>query len=1081
MKLTEFSLRNPLVVTAMAVALGCFGLYSYFSMGVGTLPNVSFPGAVITTVLPGADPATVETQVTKPIEDAIATLPNIDLMISISSESSSMVSVQFTSAANSTMVPIDVERVVNAMRSRLPADAESPSIAKFETSAFPVITIGLFGPQPIDQLQQIAKDRVQRRLEIVPGVGSVQPFGGRTREIQVRVDLDKLRARGLGLNTVQQALQSEQFELPAGSLTNATTDVSVRLSGLVADPAQLGRIIVAQGSQGPVYLSDVATIDDTLKRPSSINRVNGVPTVAFIVTKLSQANTLEVSRSIRTAMAELQPTLPEGVRIEVVVDLATYTQQSFNTIQKTLIEAVFLTGLILLLFLHTWRSTLIVLISIPTSVLTTLGLMNVLGMTLNLFSMLALTLSVGILVDDSIVVLENIYRHLSLRQPPFLAALNGRNEIGLAAITITMVDVVVYLPIALIPGITGEFLSPFALVIAAATLVSLIVSFTLTPLLSGRYLSSEHALKTGSGVMDRFGRMWDAGFEGVGRGYRRLLVRVLTGRFLRLGARWTVIVIGVASFAGGVALLGTGRIGFNIFPSGDQSEVDVTLVMPPATSIERTDEVVRQLEERLHRYPEVTSVYSNTGSFGTDLFGPSSGDTSRLTLLLVPRHERTRSSEQMADELRANLGTGLPGELRVALPNSFGFGGFGEQPIQVAVRGPNPNVLNPLVERITALVRAIPGASNVNNDNERVRREYLVQIDRERAADLGISAQHAAAALRTAVGGTVAAKFRRSGQDEIDIRIIADESFRASPDHLAHLPLQSSRGAIVSLGEIGRVSTSAAPTQIYHFNRERSVIVNASTSGRLVGDVQRDVEAAVAQVPMPPGYSITYGGEAQQGGQAFIDIYKALAIALVLMYLLMMMLFGSVTLPLSVLMSLPLAVVGSLGAMAITETAFTLFSLLGFSLLMGLVGKNAILLVDFTDRLRKQGKSRTEALLQAGPTRLRPIIMTTLSVVAALMPLALGVEEGSDLLKASAVVLTGGLITSTVLTLVFVPAMYTIFDDIEQAFVRLAHRIARPRPLEAEELIFLKGHVGGDGSFTDGVAEQGPAREALPR
>ncbi|HEX6510839.1 MAG TPA: efflux RND transporter permease subunit, partial [Chloroflexota bacterium] len=533
MGLTRFALRNPLVVGAITLMLAAFGLYSYFNMGIGVVPNISFPGVTIITTDAGADPATIETQVTKPIEDAVSTLANIDQIVSTSNEGISSVTVQFTTAADSKLVPVDVERVVNSVRNKLPSEADPPSISTFDTSQIPVIVVTLSGQQPLDQIQQVAKDRVQRAFEGVKGVASVSISGGPTREVHVKVDLDKLQARGLGLNTVQQALQSEQLELPAGSLASAGKDVNVRFTGLVKTPAELGSIIVAQQEQGPVYVRDVATIDDTYKKNEAISRVDGAPTVALTVTKLASASSLQVSGDVRKVMAQLEPNLPQGMHFDVGYDIALYTQQSFNTIQKTLGEAVLFTGLILLLFLHTWRSTLIVLIAIPTSVLTTFGFMNLLGMNLNLFSMLALTLSVGILVDDSIVVLENIYRHLGLGEPPWVAAVNGRGEIGLAAITITSVDIAVYLPIALIPGISGEFIRPFALVIAAATLTSLAVSFTLTPLLASRYLRAEHALKRGSGKLAAFGRRWDGGFEAIGRGYQRLLKRVLTGRVLR--------------------------------------------------------------------------------------------------------------------------------------------------------------------------------------------------------------------------------------------------------------------------------------------------------------------------------------------------------------------------------------------------------------------------------------------------------------------------------------------------------------------------------------------------------------------
>ncbi len=1055
------------------MALVFFGIYSYFSMGIGIVPNISFPGVAITTTEAGADPASIETQVTKPIEDAVSTLSNVDTIQSTSSEGVSSVFVQFTTAANSTLVPVDVERVLNSLRSQLPADADPPTISTIDTSAFPVLSASLSGTQPIDQLQQVAVDRIQKGFASVPGVGSVVIAGGRDREVQIKVDLNKLQAHGLGLNTLQQALQSEQVQVPAGFLSAQTKDVNVRLNALVTTPAQLGQIIIAQTANGPVYVNDVATVDDTLKKTTVISRVNGEPAVTLTVTKLASANTIQVSEGIHQQMVKLQPSLPQGMKLDTVFDAATYTSQSFNTIKKTLGEAVLFTGIILLLFLHTWRSTFIVLVSIPTSVLTTFGVMNLMGMNLNLFSMLALTLAVGILVDDSIVVLENIYRHLNLGEPPFVAASNGRSEIGLAAITITMVDVAVYLPIALMPGIAGEFIRPFALVIAAATLTSLLVSFTLTPLLASRYLQLENALRDKAGPIHRFGlrfgETWDRGFQGLDHAYERLLHRVLIGR----RGRVLVLLVGLFSFILALVPLKIGLIGQDIFPSGDQSEVDATIVMPSGTSLDQTDAVVKQMEQRLNKafYKEVTEVQSSVGTSGS--FTSTGGDTAIMRILLAPKSERTKSSDELSVEISDALGQGIPGvKVRVGLPNAFGFGGFGGgQPIQVSVKGPNPEVLNNLVDQITTAIKAVPGASDVNNANENVQPEYVIQVDRSRAADVGVTAQAAAGSLSAAVNGTLVSKFRQPGQKDVDIRLIADDAFRASPSNLASLPLLTTSGSIVSLGQIGTITPGTAPTQIAHVDRERAVTINASANGRPVGDVQNGVQAAIAKIAVPPGYAVTYGGEAQQGASAFADIFKAMGVGFVLIYMLMMLLFGSVTLPLAVMMSLPLALVGAFGAMAITETKFTLFSLLGFTLLIGLVGKNAILLVDYTATLRKRGKSRMDALLEAGPTRLRPIVMTTMSVIVALAPLAFGVEDGSELLKAAAIVLVGGLITSTLLTLVFVPTMYTIFDSIEEKFGNFIRRFSKPRQLTPIELDMIRPHpptlivTDADGSF----------------
>jgi len=503
--------------------------------------------------------------------------------------------------------------------------------------------------------------------------------------------------------------------------------------------------------------------------------------------------------------------------------------------------------------------------------------------------------------------------------------------------------------------------------------------------------------------------------------------------------------------------------------------------MPPATTIQATNAVVLKIEEELKTVPEVSSVYSATGS-GSNGFGVAGGNSAALTVLLVPISDRNRSAAAIADEFRQILDPHIPqARLDVSPANAFGFGGGAGQPISVAVRGPDPTTLNRLVDQATAEMKAVPGAVEVNNANQKTQQELVLNVDRARAADLGITTQVAASALRTAVDGTVATKFRQTGLDDIDIRVMLDDAFRGSTDQLASLPLLSNRGNIVHLGSVGTIVGGSAPTQIAHRDRERSVTINASASGAAVGTVAQEIQNRLSRLPLPPGYSITYSGQAAQGAGAFSDIFKALGISLLLMYVLMMMLFGSLTLPLAVLMSLPLAVIGALGALALTNNSFTLFSLLGIAMLVGLVGKNAILLVDYTDILRKRGESRTAALLEAGPTRLRPIVMTTMSIFASLAPVALGAEAGSELLKAAALVLIGGLLTSTLLTLVFIPAMYTIFDDIEELVRRLLYRASSPRILEPAELAILGRHPAPAPIQTNGVMHASPAPAVPPR
>jgi HAE1 family hydrophobic/amphiphilic exporter-1 len=1051
--LTQFSLRNPLVVASVTIALCLFGAFAYVTLGIAVVPNANFPSVSVITIYQGADPATVEANVTKPIEDAISSLPNIDAngLTSVSAYGRSTVSVQFTSAANADLVPVDVERVVNAVRDKLPTDANPPIIRKLDINAAGVATVVLSGPS-LTRLQELIETSLQQQFGALPGVGAVNVASGVAREIHVTVDQEALRARGLSINSVTNALQSQQIEMPAGSITDDKTDLSVYFDSLASSMQALGDIVLTQTSTGPVFMRDVATFEDTYQKRTSIARVNGREGIGLIIVKLPDANNINVVDAVKRRIDELNQQLPSGTHLDLVVDASTYTSKSFSTVRNALVEAVLATGLILLVFLHTWRSTLTVLVSIPVSILSTLALMYVLHYNLNLLTMVALVVSVGILVDDSIVVLENISRHLDMGKSPADAALDGRNEISLAAITITLVDVVVYVPLAtMTSGLPGQFLAPFAVVITAATLASLIVSFTLTPLQARLYLR-RHEGRLGNSPLSRFGRQWDRGFDALEHQYERLLS-------FSLPRRWLVIAVGLACFAGGMSLLLTGKIGFDFFPNGDQSEVDLTLTMPPATSLATTEGVADKIEAELRNYPELRGIYSIvgvSGAGGAAVSATSGSNQAQITALLVRPGERSRSVAEIAEDMRLRLEGQYPGaKLRVSMPNAFGFTGFGGAPTQIQIQGSDAATVDRRSREVQQVVATVPGAVGIDNSNDNLQPQLRTKIDWTRAADLGVTARDGGTALRAALDGFSSnnSQFREPGKSSIPIRVLTANAENMTPTQISRLPVSGSKG-VVELGQFTTFEQVGIPTTITHVNRLRSVTIGVSPGqGYLTGSVQNAVQTAVAKMKLPQGYTVSYAGTGQQGASAFGDVAKAMGIAVLLMYMLMMMLFGSFTRPLAVLMSLPLAMIGALGALALGHAAFTLFSMLGAVVLLGLVGKNAILLVDRADHLRRTGLDRNSALLQAGPSRLRPIVMTTLSIMAALLPITSGLEEGSELLQSVGLVLIGGLLTSTLLTLVFVPAMYTIFDDI-QNLVAAAFRRGRPaRPTSTDRRV----------------------------
>ncbi len=1033
MGLTSLAIRRPLFMLMVISAIVVFGLVSYSRLGVDLNPNVNFPVVSIVTSYPGAGSESVDRLVTRKIEDAVAGINGIDYIRSSSTRGVSQVVVVFKDGVNADTASIEVERKVNAARANLPTEAEAPTIVKADLQAQPVIDLALSGDRPLEELQQIADDQIKDQLAAISGVARVDVFGGHEREVHVQIDDAQLKARGLSVQQVISALGADNMDAPSGKITEGQKDFNIRVDTRYAKPDDLANLIVTQTSTGPIYLRDVATIEDSFKDPAIIQRVNGKESVGIIVVKSADANTIAVTDGVKKAVAQIQAGLPKGTTLDVVLDTSVFIRDSMNSLQRNLVEAVLLTGLVMLIFLHTWRSTLIVLLAIPTSMIATFMVMYILGFTLNQMSMLALALSVGILVDDSIVVLENIFRHLQLGETPWTAALKGRSEIGLAAIAITLVDVVVFVPVAFMSGIVGQFFRQFGLSVAAATLFSLGVSFTLTPLLASRWLKAPkpHHEKN---VFDKAGDLFDAGFGKVARGYGWLL-RHAIGR----KARWLVVLIGILSFVTGIGLLASGQVGSEFFPQSDQSEFTLAVEMPAGTSLEATSAAVKQVEDQLLTWPEVTKIFTTIGRAGGD--SPNEPRFATLDVKMVPKTERSRSADAVANAAR-QLSALAPGmKIRAQMPGGAGQGG---QSIQVFVKGADQDELARIAAQVEQIVRSTPGTTDVTNSGTAGQPEVVVTIDRARAADLGLTPGQVASVLRTHVDGTVATKYRPASGDDVDVRVLADKSTFQTVDQIRAIELIGSGGQLVRLGQIADIHEAAAPPQLNRRDRQPLITIGAEPHGRPLGDVSADIQQKLKGIPLPPGYSLQMGGQTQTQNESFAQIFQALGLSVLLMYMLQVALFESLLYPFIILLSLPLSIVGAIGGLWITHNTMNIVSMIGVIMLMGLVGKNAILLVDYTNTLRARGLPRNEALLEAGPTRLRPIAMTTTAMILAMFPLAAGLAEGAEWRAPMAVVIMGGLITSSLLTLVFIPAVYTLFDDLPGGVRKLVRLLLWP-------------------------------------
>lgn len=1041
MGLTRLSVHRPLTILMGILALVLMGGVAYTYLKVDRLPPLTFPVVIVTVFYPQATAQDVEALVSKPIEDALAGVPGASGISSTSSEGRSRVRIEFAEGVNLDLATLDVDRRMARVRARLPADSGEPSVRKIDPSEIPIMNVALTGA-PLDQLFDIANDQLQPALQSVIGVGSVDIFGGLQREVQVRVDYGKLAARNLSVTQISNALAAANVAASVGTFEQAGQLLNIRAMGDYQTPANLQNLVVAQTPGGTVLLRDVATVQEAFKEVRQLQRLNGEDAVGLTIVKVSDANALQVAADVKAILDQMRPTLPKGAQIQVRNDNSFYIRASLDAIQHDLILAVILVGLVTLLFLHAWRNVLIIVLSIPTSIVSTFLVMYLMGFTLNLMTLMALALMIGILVDSSIVVIENIHRHFHMGKDPKEAALVGRQEIGLATIAIAAADVIVYLPIAFMAGGVGQLFRQYGLTVVVATLFSLLISFTLTPMLASRWLRRE---TPGDGLVERYGRRWDAGFARLSE---------VVGRIVRwaVRSRWKV--------AGGCALLVTVSaamiqfrvVGSEYAPVEDDNNFRVTLTTPSGASLQATDDAARQLEALLGQIPEIESMFTTVVASGGSAFGGSTGRAT-IGVQLVPKHERHRSSLQIIQEVR-RLGRQVPGATVSARPSSSLPGAVGSGRLDVDVVGPELDTLQTVVQDVKAAMARVPGMVDIEDSGTQGVPELHIVLDSARMAQLNVTSQQAIDALRTTLGGRVASVLRPTGKLQQDITVIAADTDRQNLVNLAAIPVRGGAnlnplGAanpqpVVTLGQIAMISYGTGPVEIQRINRNRTIGVGGTAAGRSLGDVAADMRGELATISLPPGYTVRTGRQVNQFNDALRALGQALMLAVVLEYMLLVALYQSWTHPLVLMLAVPLGLVGSIFGLALTGYTINVFSLMGLIMAFGLVAKNGILLIDYTNTLRERGIERTEALAEAARTRLRPILMTSATMVCGMLPLAISVEAGSESRAPMAVVVIGAILTSTALAMLVLPAMYVLLDDLQVAVARRQWAVAFP-------------------------------------
>ncbi|MSQ28144.1 MAG: efflux RND transporter permease subunit [Dehalococcoidia bacterium] len=1049
MGLTRLAITRPLAILMLILGIVLMGVVSYTRLKIDRLPPISVPFLSVNIGYPGASPEDVESLILQPLEDALGGVPGAISLQATAREGSGSVNIQLSEEANLDAALVDVQRRLASIAPQLPKDAGDPRVNKFDPNASPVMNLALTGSE-LKQLFDLANDVVMPKLLSIPGVADVNLSGGLQREIQVRLDVAKLTGYGISVDQVTSALQRENVSSPAGRLDQGRTSLAVRSMGLFQKTDDLANLIVGTRNNSPVYLRNVATIVDTNKEPSRYLRFDGEEAVGLSVTKQSDANTIQVAAAVKAALGPLTVAMPPGSKLVVVTDNSRFVRRSRDAVQSDLFLAAFLTASVLLLFLHTWRNTLIVLLSIPTSLIATFLVMYAFGFSLNIMTLMALAMTIGVLVDDSIVVLENIHRHLHQGAAPMAAAIAGRSEIGLAAIAITFTDIVVYLPVAFMQGNVGQLFQQYGITVATATLFSLFVSFTLTPMLASRWLKTRDE-DVGTGPWSRFTRGWERAFDAFSNSYGSLMGRLL-------GARMRLVVVGIAAVAVGISVWMPFAhvLGTEFAPQEDDGIFSVNLQMPTGTSLAATNEAAHLLEDRIQKeLPELVSMFSSAGGGGG--FN-SNTNNANITVEVVDKSHRSRSLDAIREQVRLFARTIPEASVRTNVQNPLPAG---QNVINISLLGDDLTVLGQLSDQVAKVAEETPGVSGTRASFQPQQPEVRFSVDRERASAAGITATQAGAALRTVLQGSTVSQLRAEGEPALDITVIGEGSTTLTPAALSNVPVGITRsGAMVSLAQVARLQNGRSPVQISRLDRKRTVSVNADVTGRTVGDVARDLRANLTQVAMPPGYRWDIQGTVQRLDQAFAGLFAALMLSVLLIYMLLVALYESLLTPLSIMFSLPVALLGAFVGLLVTGNTLNIFSIIGVIALMGLVAKNAILLVDYTNTLRQRGLARNEALMEAGRARLRPIIMTSATVVAAMMPLAFKFEAGAESRAPMAVVIVGGVISSTVLTLGLVPVMYTILDDL-QRFLKLPAEFRWPWHQRSPALDFVpvEAHV----------------------
>jgi len=1036
---TRISINNPVLATMMMAALLVLGIFSYQRLRVDQFPEITFPIVVVQTEYPGASPETIESDISRKIEEAVNTINGINALTSRSYEGSSVVIIEFVLTVDPAQAAQDVREKVALIKSTFRKEVKEPKVTRYDPADRPIYSIAVTNDDSVKQrsfrdLTTIADQVVKKRLENVRGVGSVTLVGGIKREVQIYVKPGEMESLGIGVEQVIAAVRNENQELPAGAVRSLASEKIVQVQGRIKNPADFGRIIVARRGSQPVFLSQIATVVDGQEEQESLALYNGRRTLALDILKAQGENTIDVADGLEKTIADLGPQLKAlypGVKVEVIRDGSRQIRVGVKNVRSTMLEGAALTILIVFLFLNSWRSTVITGLTLPISLIGTFLFMYMFGFTINMITLMALSLCVGLLIDDAIVVRENIVRHAGMKvdgkfKDHKTAALEGTKEIGLAVLATTFSIVAVFLPVGFMGGIIGRFFHQFGITVTVAVLISMFVSFTLDPMLSSIWPDpdvQEGTERKGiyANTIGRVLAVFERMVQWISDTYQVLLKWSLQHRRMTLA-------IALASFAIGLAMPVSGLIGSEFVPQADYSETGVNFFTPVGSSLELTEGKARQVETVLREFPEVLDTYVsiNTGAL-------QGKNYATVYVRLKPRKERERNTSQLSVPLRERLSQ-IAGITITHIGALDGVGGDNKQ-LRLSILGSDLKQLATMSEEVQRRMRAIPGIVDIDSSLKAEKPTISIEPKRDLGADLGAGVAQIGNALRPFLAGEAASTWRAPDDENYDVKVRLQPSDRVNIDDLSRLMIAGTQvnadgtPKMVPLRQVASITPSTGANQINRRDLNREIELSANVVGRSAGQVSAEIKKTLEEMNLPPGYRYQVGGATKNMNESFGYAMGALVLAIIFIYMILASQFGSFLQPIAIMSALPLTLIGVFLALMFFRSTLNIFSIIGFIMLMGLVTKNAILLVDFANQARREGMNRIDALLAAADVRLRPILMTTLAMIFGMVPLAFGMAEGSEQRAPMGQAVIGGIITSSLLTLVVVPVLYTYLDD----------------------------------------------------